>query len=150
MMVESLMMPPILVSLTGPSRHQICTVVPVFFGLRAPSWPSWHRIGGRPVVVVFLMHMMRRLNVLLGWACRLTMTPVRLGLLEQWQHTTLIFFLFSFHSILPSLTLVSHTGWLGCIRHIDHCASMLFVSFPQMVPMLLHDPNGWFCLTSKS
>ena len=109
---------------------------------------------------VVLMCMVRWLNVQLGWACRLVMALVKIGLLrrgvmvlrvtplnhlssqllvfivqlfdllEQWLHTTIIFFLLSFYFGLPSLEVVNHNGWLGCIRCIGHCASMFFVSFP--------------------
>ena len=129
---------------------------------------------------VFLMRMVRQLYVSSGWACCLAATLVRVGLLrkgamalratllshlssqlliflsqllsllEQWLHTTLIFFLLSFHSDLPSLEVVSHSSWLGSIRCIGHHASMLFLSFPQMTPMLLHDQSEWFLLAAKS
>lgn len=110
-------------------------------------------------VKVFLMCMMRRLSMTSRWTCHLAMTSVGVGLLrrgamtlwatplshlssqflvllpqlfdllKQWLHTMLVFFLLYFHSSLPSLELVNHSGWLGCVRRIGYCASMLFVLF---------------------
>ena len=110
-------------------------------------------------VKVFLMCMMRRLSMTSGWTCHLAMTSVGVGLLrkgatalwatplnhlssqllvllpqlfdmlKQWLHMMLVFFLLYFHSSLPNLELVNHSGWLGCVRRIGHCASMLFVLF---------------------
>ena len=50
---SSLVMPPVWVDLTEPSRCRRCVGMPMSFGLRAPDGPSWRQPNKSPIVAPF-------------------------------------------------------------------------------------------------
>ena len=50
---SSLVMPPVWVDLTEPSRCRRCVGMPMSFGLRAPDGPSWRQTNKSPIVAPF-------------------------------------------------------------------------------------------------